>query len=75
MKSISFNLTPNGKVEQQITAECLGITRADLLEQEVRSNNLTLSVAPVLKQPPSNQKVEQLTVLAEQVSTQLELGK
>ena len=58
-----------------IAAECLSITRADLLEQVVRENNLTFPVAPVLKQPPSNQKVEQLKVLAEQVLAELKLGR
>jgi hypothetical protein len=59
-----------------IAAECLGITRADLLENFVRENNLTFTVAPVLKQPSSNNpQVEQLTVLAEQVLAELKLGK
>jgi hypothetical protein len=58
-----------------IAAECLGITRADLLEQVVRKNNLTFPVAPVLKQPQTNLHVEQLTVLAEQVLAELKLGK
>lgn len=59
-----------------MTAECLGITRADLLEQVVRENNLTFPV--VIGQNPSvspNLTVEQLTVLAEQVLGELRLGK
>ena len=59
-----------------MAAECLGITRADLLEQVVRENNLTFPV--VIGQNPSvssNQNVEQLTVLAEQVLGELKIGK
>lgn len=59
-----------------MAAECLGITRADLLEQVVRENNLTFPV--VTGQNPSvssSQSVEQLTVLAEQVLGELKRGK
>jgi hypothetical protein len=59
-----------------MAAECLGITRADLLEQVVRENNLTFPV--VTGRNPSvssSQSVEQLTVLAEQVLGELRLGK
>ncbi|OKH31957.1 hypothetical protein NIES2119_27410 [[Phormidium ambiguum] IAM M-71] len=59
-----------------IAAECLGMTRADLLEQVVRENNLTFPVTPVFNPPLSpHQNVEQLTVLAEQVLDELRLGK
>lgn len=59
-----------------MAAECLGITRADLLEQVVRENNLAFPV--VIGQNPSvspNLTVEQLTVLAEQVLGELKIGK
>jgi hypothetical protein len=59
-----------------MAAERLGITRADLLEQVVRENNLTFPV--VTGRNPSvspSQNVEQLTVLAEQVLGELRLGK
>lgn len=59
-----------------MAAEGLGLTRADLLEQVVRENNLTFPVItgknPALA---SSQNVEQLTVLAEQVLGELRLGK
>ena len=59
-----------------IAAECLGITRADLLEQVVRENNLTFPVVSGknLSLSPS-QKVEQLRVLAEQALGELRVGK
>lgn len=59
-----------------IAAECLGITRADLLEQVVRENNLTFPV--VIEKNPSvspTLTVEQLTVLAEQVLGERKRGK
>ncbi|MFN6569641.1 hypothetical protein [Dendronalium sp. ChiSLP03b] len=72
---VSVRLTDATWKALGIAAECLGITRADLLEQVVRENNLTFPIAPVLKQPQTNLHVEQLTVLAEQVLAQLKLGK
>ncbi len=59
-----------------IASECLGITRADLLEQIVRENNLTFPVAPILNQHSSASfTVEQLTVLTKRVLTELKLGR
>ncbi len=59
-----------------MAAECLGITRADLLEQVVRENNLTFPIAIRKNSSVSlSLTVEQLTVLAEQVLGELRLGK
>lgn len=59
-----------------MAAECLGLTRADLLEQVVRENNLTFPVGTGLNPSVSpSQNVEQLTVLAEQVLGELSVGK
>lgn len=59
-----------------MAAECLGLTRADLLEQVVRENNLTFPVITGKKPAlASSKNVEQLTVLAEQVLEELRLGK
>lgn len=59
-----------------MAAECLGITRADLLEQVVRENNLTFPVGTGLNLSVSpSLTVEQLTVLAEQVLGELKRGK
>jgi hypothetical protein len=59
-----------------MAAERLGITRADLLEQVVRENNLTFPVGTGLNPSvPPSQNAEQLTVLAEQVLGELKIGK
>jgi hypothetical protein len=72
----TLRLTAATWIALGMAAECLGITRADLLEQVVRENNLTFPV--VTGRNPSvssSQSVEQLTVLAEQVLGELRLGK
>lgn len=72
----TLRLTDATWIALGMAAECLGITRADLLEQVVRENNLTFPV--VIGKNPSvspSQNVEQLTVLAEQVLGELRLGK
>jgi len=58
-----------------ITAECLGITRADLLEQVVSENNLTFPVIGTQEPVSISQNVEQLTFFAEEVLGELRLGK
>jgi hypothetical protein len=61
-----------------MAAERLGITRADLLEQVVRENNLTFPVSVLTRKNPSvspSLTIEQLTVLAEQVLGELKRGK
>jgi hypothetical protein len=59
-----------------MAAEPLGITRADLLEQVVRENNLTFPVVIGLNPSVSpSLTLEQLTVLAEQVLGELKRGK
>lgn len=72
----TLRLTDATWIALGIAAECLGVTRADLLEQVVRENNLTFPVVTSRNLPVSpSQSVEQLTVLAEQVLGELRLGK
>ena len=72
----TLRLTDATWIALGMAAECLGITRADLLEQVVRENNLTFPVGTGLNPSVSpSQNVEQLTVLAEQVLGELRLGK
>ena len=72
----TLRLTDATWIALGMAAECLGITRADLLEQVVRENNLTFPVGTGLNPSVSpSQNVEQLTVLAEQVLEELRLGK
>jgi histidyl-tRNA synthetase len=73
----SLRLTDSTWKELGIAAECLGITRADLLENLFQQNQGVWNYLPEFKQLTSGDTInrEKLAVLAEKVLKELRLGK
>lgn len=73
----SLRLTDSTWKELGIASECLGITRADLLEDLVQQHGKIGNYWPELEQlsPEKTINREKLAVLAEKVLKELRLGK
>ncbi len=80
----SLRLTDSTWKALGIASECLGITRADLLENLVRQNKGNFTFSPQIKRlsqeikpkyPEDSLNIQKLTSLSEKVLRELRLGK